>query len=556
MRDDQARLKEGRVAKGLRRDSRPVLQSKQKAGEKEDWLTGRLLADLGRIGKFCRDEDGTPFFLRHSDRRLYEVSARPESAFAKLVTWLADLSATTPVMKRSVERLHAKVGEEAETAQIHALAYNSADAEVIAINDFGGGMWYRRRGGAWEWKPNGSEGILFWTPPEFVEPWVPEFSTDAAIQDEDHLQWFLEQLHFGDDVLTVGDQRMLLRTSILSLFFPSRNRTRPVPANLPPSQSDHRQHDTGKTTGGKLIGHLLVGSKFEPTPIDGSEKGQEGLHLALMNQPLVLLDNVDTDIRWLNDFLCTYATGGRLPRRKLYKDTTLVYYDPRGRLWITSRKVRFNRPDTASRVIPFRFKPISEAERRTEPELLDPVDARRGRIWAGLLSTVARVQDALLGLSPPSPSLRLADFEAFGWCVAAVNGQEDEWGSAMVRLRAAQAGFALEGEALLPILRELLKAGDVPEQPTSEFYKPLSKTAERIGLGPEGPLSAAACTARINELRELLESVLDVRIVTRTLHGQTLIRITRGPSWDASGVTGVTGSPLLLEQSKGGKYEE
>jgi hypothetical protein len=420
--DEGARKKERKVANRLRQDVRSVFNSRQKVGQKEDWLTSRLKADLQQIGRFYRTEDGVPFFLRHSERRLYEVNGKPDSDFARLVTYLADVSVKADMVNRCLDRLGAWIVHEAEIVHVHALAYNSPDAETIAINDFGGGMWYRRRGSAWESKPNGSEGILFWTPPEFVERWKPEFSTDPAIQDEDHLQWFLEQPHFGEDVLTVVDQRMLLRTLVLSLFFPSRNRTRPVPAHLPPTQRDQRQHDTGKTTGGKVIGHLLVGSKFEPTPLDGSEKGQEGFHLALMNQPFVLADNADTDIKWLNDLLCTYATGGRLPRRKLYEDTTLLYYEPRGRLCITSRKVKFNRPDTASRVIPFRFKPISEAERRTEPELLDPVDARRGRIWAGLLSAVARLQDALPELSPPSPSSRLADFESFGWCVATVYG--------------------------------------------------------------------------------------------------------------------------------------
>ncbi|MGH7410744.1 MAG: hypothetical protein ACREJ6_06760, partial [Candidatus Methylomirabilis sp.] len=421
-------MKEERVAKGLRRDLRSVLRSKQKAGEKEDWLTSRLKADLEQIGRFYRIENGAPLFFRHRDHKLYDIDDKPQSEFGQLVTFLGDFSLKTVMMGRCVDRLRASMSQSAATVQVHPWAFNSPGTEVIAVNDFGGGMWYRKRGGKWKWKPNGYEGILFWTPSAFVEPWKPEFSSDPTIHDEDHLQWFLEQAHFAEHGLTVQDQRMILRNLLLVPSFPSINRTRPVQAHLGQRQQqntsmrDERPHDTGKTVGGKIIGVLFAGRKFEPTYIDSSEKGQEGLHLALMHQPWVLLDNVDTEIKWLNDLLCIYATGGRLPRRKLYADTTLLYYEPRGRLAITSRKAKFNRPDTASRTIPFRFKPISPTERKTEWELLDPVIARRGQIWAGLLSVIARVQDALPTLSPPSPSLRLADFEQFGWCVAAVYG--------------------------------------------------------------------------------------------------------------------------------------
>lgn len=516
--DQTARDKEQKLRKTLKQGFRQFLEDRRlRATEKEDLMVKRLVKALSEIGRFNRMEDGTPIFFRHSDRRLYEVRGRPEGEFGQLVTWLTDLSTTTAIMKRSLDRLHAQVAEEAERVKVHALAYNGPDLDVVAINDFGGGLWYRKRGGAWEWKPNGSEGILFWSPSAFVEPWRPDFTTNPAIQDEDHLTWFLEQPHFADDVLTVRDQRMILRALLLIPFFPLLCRNRPVPAHLGLNQQ--RQHDTGKTTAGKMIGHLLAGPGFEPTPINPSpERGEEALQLALMHQPYVLLDNVDTEIKWLNDFLCTYATGARPTKRRLYTDTEQVHVEYRGRLTITSRKPKFNRPDTSSRVIPFRFKPISHTERKTEPELLDPVIERRGRIWAGLLSTVARIQDALPSLSPPSPSLRLADFEKFGWCVAAIYGEENEWQATMVRLEAAQAGFALGDEPLFVILKGLLKAGDLPEQPTSEFYEQVCKTAWEIGLDAEVPLSAGACTQQINELRDQVESLLDVKIVTRTLH--------------------------------------
>ncbi len=540
--------KEKLLRSTLRKSLREALQSKGLSWvEKEDVLVDLIHKALDKIGIFYRTEDGTALFFRHRDHKLYELNAKPDSLFGRLVTYLADQSMRLVRMARCIDRLHAQVIEEATPVQVYGLAYNTSDAKVIALNDFGGGMWYRKRRGQWRWKPNGSDGILFWTPADMVEPWAPEFRDRPLVNDEDHFQWFLNQPHFVDDVLKARDQRIISRALLLAPFFPSRNRTRPVPAHLGLSQQ--QQHDTGKTTWGKMIGILFVGRNFQPTSIDSSDKGKEALHLSLTQQPYVLLDNVDTDIPWLNNFLCTYATGQRLPRRKLYTDATLLYYEPRGPLCLTSRKAKFTRVDTASRILPFRFSPITEAERKTEWELLDPVIARRGQIWAGVLTAIARVQDALPSLQPPNPTSRLADFDQFGWCVAAVYGEQDDWQAAMSLLKAAQSGFALEDEPLIPALGELLKSGDTGEQPTSDLYKQVSQKAAQLGLQWEMPNNAAACTKRINQLRSLIESVLDVRISTRILHGQTLIEIKRGGSWETQGVTEVTG-PVLLGEEK------
>src|SRR5262249_7197956 len=159
----------------------------------------------------------------------------------------------------------------ATQVEIHALGYNSDDLAVIAVNDFGGGMWHRARRGEWRWKPNGSDGILFWTPPDFVEPWRPEFADTTGLADGAALSWFIDQAHFADDALTVTDQRLLSRALLLAPFFPRLTRCRPVQAHL--GLSAQRQHDTGKTMAGKMIGALLVGPNFQPTPIDSTEKG-------------------------------------------------------------------------------------------------------------------------------------------------------------------------------------------------------------------------------------------------------------------------------------------
>jgi hypothetical protein len=130
----------------------------------------------------------------------------------------------------------------------------------------------------------------------------------------------------------------------------------------------------------------------------------------------------------------------------------------------------------------------------------------------------------------------LADFEQFGWVVSATYGEADKWQTMIPRLSAAQAGFAMEGDALVPVLRKLLESGDVAEQKTSAFYELVQGTARDLELDMEIPFSAAALTERIGELQEGLEVVLDIRIRMRTLQGYRLIQIARGPSWQGAAI--------------------
>ena len=374
---------------------------------------------------------------------------------------------------------------------VHALAYNNADTSVIAVNDFGGGMWCRQRGQSWEWRPNGSEGILFWRPAVRVQSGIPEFDDTNEIAD---LEWFLNQPHFAEDVFTVEDQRLLLGALLLAPIFPSRNTVRPVPVHLGGGKG--RSYD-GKTMSGKMIGAVWSGEGFEPTPVRRSgERGEEDLQLKLMNQPYVLQDNVDTELNWLNDFIATYATGARVTKRKLYHDTTVVHVDYRGRLTITSRDPRFRREDVASRLIAFRFNPITDDERKEEPELIRPVLERRGRIWGGILALAAKVQDALPMVQPPKLPGRLADFISFGWMVSVVRGKAEVREEMAPRIRAAQAGFVLDEEPLFEIISGLMAFGAVEEQRTSEFYNLVKATAKDMQYKHQGMLHPAQSESR------------------------------------------------------------
>ena len=73
-------------------------------------------------------------------------------------------------------------------------------------------------------------------------------------------------------------------------------------------------------------------------PIGQPAKAEESIKLELCKRPLVVLDNVDMSPRWLDDFLCRYATGVRMSRRRLYTDSEQVHF--------TQGRAYSHQPDT------------------------------------------------------------------------------------------------------------------------------------------------------------------------------------------------------------------
>ncbi len=177
------------------------------------------------VGKFYRTTEGALMFFREGDHTLYDLE---EKAFAYLLIQLT--RDVYHVRKEWLLRFRSWVLFDAPEVTTHFLAYNdSADLNVIALNCFDGHMVRRRRGGTWERVPNGTDGVLFWTPMEFLTPWQPHFTAKGTGAD---LEWLCALAPFDDDgPLSVDDQRRLLYVWMVHLFVPALNHSHPIPTH-------------------------------------------------------------------------------------------------------------------------------------------------------------------------------------------------------------------------------------------------------------------------------------------------------------------------------------
>ncbi len=488
---------------------------------------GLLQRLLPQIGTFYRTGDGLLFFFRYADHKLYDVEEKTFERYLTLIT-----NSVQGVRREWLPKLQAWVRFEVAEVVTQFLAYNdSPDLNVIAASTFDGFMMCRKRGGAWERVENGTDGILFWSPEEFLTAWQPDFAKGG---DGRNLEWLCRLGSFGDDgPLSAEDQRSVLYTWLLHLFVPGLNPTHPIPLH-------EGVTDSGKTTLGKCLGRWLMGPTFDvlDLPSGDTRKAEETLTLAVWKRPLVILDNVDSPAPWLEDFLCRLATGVRMSRRRLYTNTEEVHFTPRAGLIITSRDPHFRREDVARRLLPLRFQPIPSKERLSEAELRREVETRRAGIWADVLAALARLQDAWPKVRDRlKPSHSMADFSIFGALLAAVYAEDSaptEWEGLMERLEQAQGRFSTEADPLTELLAVVLDEGGgaIPSQPVRNLFRQLAALAkDRRHPWPYQTTESLSKTLHARE--KALKQALGAEIVWSDHHAGerriTIMRLDRQP---------------------------
>jgi hypothetical protein len=485
-----------------------------------DSTAGVLRELLKEVGNMHRTVEGQLLFFRRHDHTLYDME---EKAFERYLIQLTDN--VTDLKNQWLPRYHAFTEFVAPAVTTHFLAYNSSPAlEVIALNTFDGYMMRRERNGAWQRLPNGTDGILFLTPPEFLSPWQP-----AAGGDGDNLRWLCSAGHFTTDKgLSVGDQRALLFAWLLHLFVPVLNPVRPIPLFEGITGS-------GKSVMGELIGRWLCGPDFEvmDLPIGQPAKAEESIKLELCKRPLVVLDNVDMSPRWLDDFLCRFATGVRMSRRRLYTDSEQIHFTPKAGLIVTSRTPNFRREDVGRRILPIQCSVIPLHLRKGETVLRSQVEARRNAIWGDVLAILARFQDGWsITATHQQPNHSLADFSIFGEAVLTAAGGIGEitggWKALMNRLGQAQRAFTAEEDLVIEILQALVLGQPMAlDESSHDLYQMMvDKAGELRQFLP--CKSVAAFTKELKAKHAAIEAALKVTMhFTTHRAGQTRIHIAR-----------------------------
>ncbi|MFY9530826.1 MAG: bifunctional DNA primase/polymerase [Candidatus Acidiferrales bacterium] len=463
---------------------------------------------LRQRGEFCRTLDERLFFFETGERRLYDLE---EICFGRMLTNLSGLSATEAFYKFALDILQARQAKQARLVTVHSFAYHDPETSLLAVSDGAGGVWFRGRGGQWRLGRNGEQGLYFATERE-GSPWVPEFSATP-----DALDWFLESFCFADALLSREEARTAFTVWMFQQFFPELRRTRIIPTFL-------GQQGSGKTTGERLVGRLLIGSSFDVMGIQ--REREDGFVAAVTNRVVLGLDNADSKIPWLADSLALYATGQKYRLRRLYTTNEEVSYLPRAILMISSRDPQFNRPDVSERLLPIHCE---RPERYfTEAQIFNDLEKRRGAVMGALLNQVGRIADYLEETEPRAMAFRMADFASFGERVFRPTGGSGEWLDIMGKIERAQSDFASEGDGIVTAILELVARGvAIDEMSIGDLFKKCCDIGEKEGLLL--PKSLQGFGRALTTRRRVIELEGDVRFQEfRGEHRRRFVTIRKG----------------------------
>ncbi len=346
--------------------------------------------------------------------------------------------------------------------------------------------------------PNGTDRLLFLENAKY-EP----FQQVPFESDRDYLfDLLLSQVNFNDEaVLTVDEQRLVLKFYFLSLIFGSMMKTRPILCPV-------AEKGSGKTSLLRRVGQLLLGPGFDVTPLP--EK-QQDFQVALANNYFIGYDNVDERCKWLNDTLAVCATGGTIRLRTLYTTAEETEIQIRAFVALNSRTPNYRRDDVAERLLILNLKPWGEYK-RSESDLNRELQDTRNAFLSWLLIELQQILKALAAVPAENfkTQFRVADFASFCYRIAKFQGTEESIKTLFQKLSTVQSHFTLENVGLYDCLCHVAEVWPGKWFGTTELHMALKVASETQGL-PYSVKNAVSLGRILQQIKPNLSLFLDVQ---------------------------------------------
>jgi ribosomal protein L37AE/L43A len=220
--------------------------------------------------------------------------------------------------------------------------------------------------------------------------------------------------------------KQLLKCWILSTFFATTQKSRPVPML-------EGTGGGGKTTVGVALGNVLIGEHFSATnaPATGKELAE-----LMTGVPFVVFDEWSNIPKEVEKAFKHLSTGGKHRRRELYTTSTVVELGCDASIMLTTNANPTKEVATSRRfiVVPVAARQTVVGERvfsSTGEHLLPELMSLREDIWVELLSDLSACVLALHHTDPATKtSFSMADFGVFVQRIANYEG----WGETAHRM--------------------------------------------------------------------------------------------------------------------------
>jgi hypothetical protein len=376
-----------------------------------------------------------PVIFYRDERRLYSFLTRDDSRLRALFTEQFGINPAEDEYRFVYEQLRGHIV--AHGTPTRAATFSHFDKSRAELQIYlGGKAVFGVTPDGYTRVTNGHHGVLF---REFD---AAPISLKNVRPREKAFRYVMELPNFqGGDRLSAAQQYMLYELHFWSLLFSAGMPTRPLLLL-------HGEKGSGKSSAALAVALSLFGPEFKVQPFGKDEK-PDNLEVALIHNPLVVLDNLDGKFSGMENLLAVASTGGTFTRRVLYTTAEQVKLPIVARIIATSRQPTvFRRDDVRDRTL------FLQVQRRVdfvpEAQIQARTLERRPEFWAYVLAQLPEVTAALARHKPRAHPWRMADFAEFCIAVGPVLGYEiEDVEAALIALEGERNDFASRGSALL-----------------------------------------------------------------------------------------------------------
>ncbi len=424
-----------------------------------------VIADFQERGELYHEQHSAYFFSA-VEKQLVPID-RDSNEF-QLVIHRYGINPTERVHRYLLQELRLAAIEEGTPTRVHHLAHYDPQTFTLYLFNQDRQI-YRISPERIDLVDNGADGVLFVR----RSPYQPFAVVDLHGKTQylhDHL---LAKINLAVGPLPVAACRYAVEVWFYALFFDSVMPTKVILAMI-------GEKGSGKSLTIRSVGKLLFGDSFDVIQPTNDPRDFDA---AVTNSAFVAVDNIDRRYAWLEDRLCTVATGGNVARRVYYTTNRLVEFPTRCQLAVTSRTPQFRRDDVADRLLIVRVARLDAF--RPEHELLGDVSQHRDLI----MSEVAhRIQDIVTALQEHkdvrySGPFRMADFADFAIKIARYDDREAEMEATLNMFSREQAWFVLEADATARLVVMWAQQNAGVKVENKALRAALASLAEREGIG-------------------------------------------------------------------------
>jgi len=470
-----------------------------------------VLEDLLKKGFFIKDPryDSARYFFHETEKEVYPIRIASrfnpvfESYLINHYNLLLDVETVLKfILSHAIEHYQER--------EIHRYFYFDRKEQLLFIFDRKR-EYYRLDGENVEKFPNGKH-ILFQREKSQVkisylplnERINPDIKVRGIIQSNqkgDYLwQLFLDRTNFNEhSALSYDEQKVQLGLYFYTIPFVNMLNTKPIMALI-------GEKGSGKTFTIKMIGKFLLNETFAVRLLDD----KESLIVAVANNLIVVLDNVDKFTPWLQDLITSIATGGAIGRRELYTTIDEVEIVPSCFIVLTSRRPYFKRDDVADRLLIFHCDRLKDFV--DEPELLKDIIDNRDFLWSLYIDDLNKIIKKLKDsdISNFKTTHRLADWTKLALLVDSALGLSKEYNTGFLELldnmEHEKAHFQFENDSLLPVLKQYATINQGKWASAAEILEELKELDDSIDL------TTVAFAKKLNNKKEALDIIIGFKI--------------------------------------------